>query len=99
LINGPQLKSSSDPQTPKDSWPIEELIGCGVYDAAGAKLGEIVEVLATGSNDVWVVRSSLADVKEFIVPALRSVVREVSLADRRVVIDIPIGLMDVYKKM
>ena len=39
----------------KDSYFIFDLIGCSVYDMSGASIGELVDVLETGSNDVYVI--------------------------------------------
>ena len=48
------------------------------------------EILRTGSNDVYVVRGG-AD-KEVLVPALRTVVLDISLGENRMVVRLPEGL-------
>lgn len=63
----------SDVHLPKDTWFIEELIGCSVIDAdTGRMYGEITDVTVTGANDVYSVKTPSGEVlfpavKEFIV--------------------------------
>jgi 16S rRNA processing protein RimM len=66
-----------------------DLIGVEVYSVAGDCLGRIASIIQTGSNDVYVVK--LKD-RELLLPALRSVVRSVDLAARRMVVAVPEGL-------
>ena len=66
------------------NWYVFDLVGCSVYDADGARLGELVEVLETGGNDVYVVRPELPG-DDILIPALKSVVREVDVANKRIV--------------
>jgi len=56
---------------------------------AGEKLGTIVDIFETGSNDVYVVKRAG---KEILVPALKSVVKAVDLKARRMEVDLPEGL-------
>lgn len=53
-----------------------DIVGLKVYDERAQLLGTVEEILVTGSNDVYVVRG---DGKEYLVPALKSVVQEISL--------------------
>lgn len=53
-----------------------DIVGLKVYDEQERLLGTVEEILETGSNDVYVVRG---DGEEYLVPALKSVVREISL--------------------
>jgi len=77
---------------PADTFFICDLIGCSVYDEKGALLGELVDILQTGSNDVYVVRNSSG--KEILIPALKSVVRSISPEQQRIEVIIPRGLLD-----
>jgi 16S rRNA processing protein RimM len=47
-------------------------------------------VIETGSNDVYVVENEQG--KQVLIPALKSVVREVSLNERKIVVELPEGL-------
>lgn len=66
-----------------------QLIGVEVFDASGAALGRIEDVIDTGANDVYAVRNAEG---ELLVPAIDSVVRAVDLPAGRMVVDVPQGL-------
>ena len=66
-----------------------QLIGLKVRTVAGEELGELAEILETGSNDVYVVRGVAG---EILVPALSPVVREIDIDAGLMVVDLPEGL-------
>lgn len=74
----------------KEGWYYFELEGMKVYQREIC-LGTLVQVLATGANDVYVVKG---DKGEICVPALRSVVRKVDVAGRRMDVELPPGLLE-----
>ena len=76
---------------PEDTFFICDIIGAKVFDESGELLGELVNVLETGSNDVYVVKSP--DNKEILIPALKSVVKSVSVKDGRIDVVLPEGLL------
>ena len=80
-----------------DARPLEEgsyyhfqIVDIDVWTDAEEHLGKVTEILATGSNDVYVVRDAIG--REVLVPALKDVVREVDLGERRMVVRLPEGL-------
>jgi len=75
---------------PEDTYFICDLIGCSVYDENGGELGKLSDVLKTGSNDVYVVKKESG--KELLLPALKSVVKSVSVEDKRIDVIVPRGL-------
>lgn len=77
---------------PKDSFFITDIIGLQVYDENNALLGKLTHVLQTGSNDVYVVKDT--EGKEILIPALKSVVKEVSIENKRISVILPKGLLD-----
>ncbi len=77
---------------PKDSYFVCDLIGCEVFNEQGIKLGVLSSVLETGSNDVYIVKGE--GKKEILVPALKSVVLEISVKDRFIKVKLPEGLVD-----
>jgi 16S rRNA processing protein RimM len=77
---------------PKGSFFIADIIGLPVYDENNVLLGQLTDVLKTGSNDVYVVKHDNG--KEILIPALKSVVKEISLDDRRISVILPKGLLD-----
>lgn len=77
---------------PQDSFFICDLIGVEVYDNNGKLLGKLDNVLKTGSNDVFVIRNENGG--EILLPALKSVVREISIETGRMKVSIPEGLLE-----
>jgi 16S rRNA processing protein RimM len=68
-----------------------EAIGCEVATTEGRRLGVIEEVIATGANDVWVVRDGDLEV---LVPVIDNVVKSIDLDARRMVVEAVPGLLD-----
>ena len=69
-----------------------DIIGLAVLDMAGERLGEVTNVLKTGSNDVYVVKKP--DGSELLVPALKNVVREIDIAGGFLRVDLQEELED-----
>ena len=61
-------------ELPPGSYFWHEIVGLRVQDTRGRALGTVAEVLATGSNDVYVVRSGEG---ELLLPAIKDVVRAI----------------------
>lgn len=81
----------------KPIWEVSDISGCSVYDVAGEYIGKLVDVLHTGANDVWVINTGTAQDKEMLVPALRTVIKEVNVKERKITIDLPRGLKEIYE--
>ena len=62
-------------------------MGLTVYDEEDNELGTVENVLRTGSNDVYAVRSE--DGREILIPALRAVVREIDVPGGRMTVQFP----------
>lgn len=75
---------------PKDTYFICDLIDLEVYDDDGLLLGKVKDVLQTGSNDVYVVKTSDKDI---LIPALKEVVREIDIRNGKIVVKLPEGLI------
>ena len=69
----------------EDIYYIADIIGCSVETEDGRFLGKVTSVIKTGSNDVYVVRDEGGN--EVLVPALKKVVTEICLVDRKIVIN------------
>ena len=76
------------------SWKTAEIVGSEVFTVAGEKLGTLFDVLPTGANDVWIVRS---DSREMLIPALKGVVVSVDVGKKAIVVDLPRGLKEIYE--
>ncbi len=64
---------------PKGEYFIQELIGCSVTDADddSVKYGTITDVSKTGANDVWHITDEKG--REYLIPAIKSVVIETNV--------------------
>jgi len=75
---------------PPDTFFIFELIGCNVYDENQKSLGKIVDIIHTGSNDVYVVRD--VNNKELLIPARKKIVKSVEINEKKIIVQLPEGL-------
>jgi len=73
----------------KDRYYLHDIIGIDVVDAEGTLLGRLDEVMATGANDVFVVRGERG---ELLLPAIDDVIENVDLEGRRIVVNLMPGL-------
>ncbi len=83
----------------EDAIPLEEdeiflyqLIGLQVRTVDGVVLGELVDVLETGANDVFVVRPEQG--KELLLPDIPQVILEINPEAGHVLVQLPPGLLD-----
>lgn len=76
----------------EDEFFYYELLGLNVYLITGQYLGVLKEIFPTGSNDVYVVRNQE---KEFLIPAVHEVIKEINIPQKRMVISPPKGLLDL----
>jgi 16S rRNA processing protein RimM len=69
-----------------------ELLDLSVYLDTGQYVGVLKRIFQTGSNDVYVVKGQG---KEYLIPAIYQVVKEVNLSEKRMVISPMKGLLDL----
>lgn len=79
-------------ELPKDTYFICDLIGSGIVDENGNSLGTLKDIIQTGANDVYVVEDEKN--REILIPALKSVVKEISLENKTIRVILPKGLLD-----
>jgi 16S rRNA processing protein RimM len=68
-----------------------EWIGCTVYASDGRTLGTVRELWDAGAHDVLVVEDQTG--RELLLPVAQALLREVDVAARRIVIEVPEGLV------
>lgn len=73
-----------------DEFYIFQLVGLDVLTADGQALGRIIDVMATGSNDVYVVAGERG---EILIPAIEDVVLSIDLDKGRVLVEPIEGLL------
>jgi 16S rRNA processing protein RimM len=74
------IKASEAPKLPEGKIYQHELLGFKIVDENDQPLGELVEILETGANNVYVVRDEAGH--EILLPAIPEVVLETDPARR-----------------
>jgi len=72
---------------PTGQFYIHQLLGIEVFDEQGAALGIVDNVLQTGSNDVYVVKTPTNE--EILLPAIDTVVKQIDMTERRMIVTLP----------
>lgn len=76
-----------------DEYYEHQIVGLEVWTVSGEHLGEIQEILYTGANEVYIVRSSAPGGKEILIPAIEDVIVEIDLEAGRLTIEPLEGLL------
>lgn len=71
---------------------FHEIIGCKVYTDDGEEIGTIREILATGANDVWVVKRKAG--KDLLIPYIDEIVKDIDIDEKKIIITPMEGLLD-----
>ncbi len=79
-------------ELPEGTYYIADLEGLSVRTIDGEVLGTIDEVIKTGSNDVYVLKSQSK--KPILIPVIEQVVKEVNLEEGYVLVELMKGLID-----
>ena len=81
-----------------DEEPLEEgtyyivdMIGLEVETEEGEKLGNLVDIFNTGSNDIYVVKNELG--KQILLPAIKDVIKKIDMEKRKMTVHLIPGLM------
>lgn len=77
----------------EDEYFVCDLIGLNVVTDTDEELGELVDVLQTGANDVYVCKTKAG--KEILLPAIADCVLSVSLEDKTMRVHVMDGLLDL----
>ncbi|MGA1839857.1 MAG: ribosome maturation factor RimM [bacterium] len=82
----------------KDLWPLKEgeyyrfqIEGLDVITEEGESLGKVADILSTGSNDVYVVKKGE---KEYLLPAIKEVIKVIDLERKVLIVHLLEGLID-----
>jgi 16S rRNA processing protein RimM len=82
------------PPLDADTYYWSDLIGIAVHTAEGEHLGAIEQIIPTGANDVYVVKTVPGHaVKEILLPAIESVILDIDVPGRRMRVQLPEGLI------
>jgi 16S rRNA processing protein RimM len=77
---------------PKGEFYWHQVIGLAVIDATTqTNLGEVADILETGANDVYIVRTETG--RELLIPAIKDVVKDIDPSLGRILIEPLPGLL------
>jgi 16S rRNA processing protein RimM len=79
-------------QLPPGSYYQHDILGLHVLTLDGQELGQIVEIITTGSNDVYLIKKP--DASQILIPAIKDVIKQIDLLDHTMHIDPLPGLLD-----
>ncbi len=88
------LKREQLPATGNDEYYWQDLLGIDVVTDNGLMLGKIAEIMETGANDVYLVREGTG-LKEYLIPAISSVIKNVNIQAGVMTITPLDGLLDL----
>ena len=86
LVDAAHLSELGD-----EEFYFHEIIGCTVKTTEGIILGEIIDILQTGANDVWVVKRK--GEKDALIPYIEDVVKAVDIENKTVTVKLLEGLI------
>jgi 16S rRNA processing protein RimM len=86
------LLRSQLPKPDEDEYYWCDLLGLEVVTINGDSIGAIADIFETGSSDIYVVRGNG---KEYLIPAIASVITSVDVASGKMVITPLEGLLDL----
>ena len=82
----------------KDAVPLEEdevylfqVMGCEVHTTTGEMIGHVTDIIETGANDVYVLKSETYG--EVLIPAIPGVVMNIDVETKIMTVQLPEGLL------
>lgn len=89
-----QIKINSDEvgELEENEFYFHQIIGCEVFDENDKNLGEIIDILTPGANDVWVIKGENG--REILIPYIEDVVKQIDITSKKVNIEVMEGLID-----
>ncbi len=80
-----QIPETERMPLPDGSFYRDQIEGLAVYQEDGRMLGQVASIFETGSNDVYVVQARERG-KEYLIPALASIVKEINVVAGRMTV-------------
>jgi 16S rRNA processing protein RimM len=83
----------------EEAIPLEEgqyheyqILGLQAHTVSGENLGEVVEIIYTGANEVYIIERPAPGAPQLLIPAIKDVVLEVDLESGHLLVELPEGL-------
>ena len=80
------------------TWIVADIAESKVFGENGEYIGILVDVLPTGGNDIWVIKTDLNPTGEILLPALKTVVKEIDAEAKKIIVVLPAGLKEVFEE-
>ena len=80
---------------PEGSYYHDQLVGLKVYDPGGQLIGKVVDLHTTGGHDLLIVEKEGEAAKQFMVPAVKKLIRKVDREAGKIFAELPEGLLDL----
>ena len=87
-----KIDSTEVGELEENEFYFHEIIGCQVFDENDKNLGEIIDILTPGANDVWVIKGENG--KEILIPYIEDVVKQIDITNKKVNIEVMEGLIN-----
>ena len=96
LLRGSEIKIDRKDGVPlgKDEYYISDLYDMEVYTEEERFLGKIVDIIETGSNDVYVLKKADRP-KDLLIPAIKQVIKNVDVAGKKMTVHLLEGLEEL----
>ncbi|WP_242875956.1 ribosome maturation factor RimM [Cellulosilyticum sp. I15G10I2] len=96
LFKNASLKINREDSLPlkNDEYYISDLYDLKVITQEGRLLGRLIDIIYTGSNDVYVVKNEETE-KELLIPAIKQVIKQVDLTERTMHVELLEGLEEL----
>lgn len=82
------VKTDELPDLPDGEYYLHQLIGFRVVTEDGNVIGSLVDIMETGANDVYIVKTEDSQT-ELLLPAIESVILSINFPDQKIVIRMP----------
>lgn len=94
-----KIPASERVKLPEGVYYFDQIVGLEVYTIEGEKLGFVEEILKTGGNDVYVINpvqknNRKDNSKQILIPALKTVIKEINPGKGYLLVKLPPGLVD-----
>ena len=77
----------------KNEFYVRDIKGLLVETTSGQALGIVTDVIKTGANDVYIIKPDIGD--SFMIPAIKDVVLNISLREKKIIVKLMDGLMEL----
>jgi 16S rRNA processing protein RimM len=88
-----QIPADQAAKLKKGQYYHHQIIGLNVVTTEGAPVGTLTEILETGANDIYLVKTP--ENKEILLPAIKSVIKNIDLDAKTITVDLIPGLADL----